>query len=338
MPCVIHINEASNRPKYEQIVHSIVHGIESNVIRADERLPSINEVSEQYDIARDTVEKAYKELKRRGIIVSVPGKGYYKKEGGLHSQYRVMFLAPEMSMQVRQITDAMQETLGEQVLINFIAYGNCFQTFKRMMAAHQDNVSHIAVVPNFGLDEEQAKSLLNQVPKHKLIVLDRKISGIVGAFTCIAHNWEKEIYDALSAMSRQIGRFTALKLVCPSNSHILKDILRGFQRFCVDLNKVGKLVVRMETETVSEGDFYLVLKDEDLLALSKKLDGAGLKPKTDVGIMAINDNAVKEVLLNGISVLGPNYSYLGERMAQMIRKDATIQEECPCYFLQRGSL
>jgi DNA-binding transcriptional regulator YhcF (GntR family) len=338
MPCVININEASNRPKYEQIVHSIVNGIESNVIRADERLPSINEVSEQYDIARDTVEKAYKELKRRGIIVSVPGKGYYKKEGGLHSQFRVMFLAPEMTIQVRQIVDAIQESLGEQVLVNFIPYGNCFQTFKRMMAAHQDSVSHIAVIPNFGLDEEQAKSLLNQVPKHKLIVLDRKIPGVTGGFTCIAHNWEKEVYDALSAVGRQIGRFNALKLVCPSNAHVLKDVLRGFQRFCVDLNKVGKLVVRMESETVSAGDFYLVLKDEDLLELSKKLDNAGLKPRADVGIIAINDNPMKEVLLSGISVLGPNYSYLGQRMAQMISKDETVQEECPCYFLQRGSL
>ena len=95
MSFAISLSDSSSRPKYEQIIHSIVSGIESNNIRSNERLPSINEMSEMYDIARDTVEKAYKELKKRGIIISVPGKGYYKKDSGQAVQYRVLFWPPK---------------------------------------------------------------------------------------------------------------------------------------------------------------------------------------------------------------------------------------------------
>lgn len=338
MSFAISISESSERPKYEQIIHSIVSGIESNNIRSNERLPSINELSELHDIARDTVEKAYKELKRRGIIVSIPGKGYYKKESGQAFQFKILFLAPDMNMYVRQIIDAFRSVAGDESNINFVPYGNDFQSFKRSFLALHNQVTHVFVVPNFGLDEEQAKSLLNQLPKHKLVVLDRKVNGLTGDFVSICQNWEKEIYQVLSTLEPAKNGFGTLKLVCPPTAHVLRDILRGFQRYCIDSNLLGKLVPRLEQDTLQEGDLYIVVKDEDLIELSKKIERTGFKPGKHIGVLAFNDNPMKEVLLNGITVIAPNYAYAGERVARMLLNNERIQEESPCYFLRRTSL
>lgn len=338
MSFAISISESSERPKYEQIIHSIVSGIESNNIRSNERLPSINELSELHDIARDTVEKAYKELKRRGIIVSVPGKGYYKKENDQAFQFKVLFLAPEMNMYIRQIIDAFNGAMGSNSAVNFVSYGNDFQTFKRALVSFQNHSTHVFVIPNFGLDEEQAKALLNQVPKHKLAFLDRKMNGITGEYASVCQNWEKEIYQILATLEVPKNGFHTLKLVCPPTAHVLRDLLRGFQRFCIDHNLLGKLVSRVDQETVRPGELFVVVKDEDLIELAKKIDGSGCKAGKEIGVLAFNDNPMKEVLLNGITVIAPNYSYTGERVARMLLNNERIQEESPCYFLRRTSL
>ena len=71
------IDESSTIPKYLQVVNAIISDIEEGILKHGQRIPSINETSEMYYLSRDTVEKAYKELRERGIINSVRGKGNY---------------------------------------------------------------------------------------------------------------------------------------------------------------------------------------------------------------------------------------------------------------------
>jgi len=73
----IQFDSTSGVPKYHQVVNLIVKDIEGGRLSVGDRLPSINEFSEQYYLSRDTVEKAYAFLKTKQIITSIKGKGYY---------------------------------------------------------------------------------------------------------------------------------------------------------------------------------------------------------------------------------------------------------------------
>ena len=73
----INIDENSRIPKYKQIIDSIIHNISIGKLSMDQKIPSINRFSEEFYLSRDTVEKAYSILKKRGIISSIRGKGYY---------------------------------------------------------------------------------------------------------------------------------------------------------------------------------------------------------------------------------------------------------------------
>ena len=76
------IDEGSKIPKYQQVVDTIVSDIELGIVKVGDKIPSINETSEEYYLSRDTVEKAYKILRKRGIITAVRGKGFYVSSTG----------------------------------------------------------------------------------------------------------------------------------------------------------------------------------------------------------------------------------------------------------------
>src|SRR5690606_27392462 len=64
----IRIDEYSATPKYLQLTNSILIAIEAGKISKNDMLPSINELSYELEISRDTAEKGYKYLKKIGVL------------------------------------------------------------------------------------------------------------------------------------------------------------------------------------------------------------------------------------------------------------------------------
>lgn len=73
----ISILENSQKPKYVQVVDSITTNISLGNFAINDKIPSINTLSEELYLSRDTVEKAYKILKERKLIHSVRRKGFF---------------------------------------------------------------------------------------------------------------------------------------------------------------------------------------------------------------------------------------------------------------------
>lgn len=73
----IKVVENNRFSKVQQIVNALVKDIETGALEKEERLPSINQFSKKNCVARDTVEKAYKQLRKRGYIASFPSRGYF---------------------------------------------------------------------------------------------------------------------------------------------------------------------------------------------------------------------------------------------------------------------
>ena len=61
-------------PKYLQLANCIIKAVSDGVLKENDVLPSINELSFEFEISRDTAEKGYKYLKKTGVLGSVPGK------------------------------------------------------------------------------------------------------------------------------------------------------------------------------------------------------------------------------------------------------------------------
>ncbi|MCK5704254.1 MAG: winged helix-turn-helix transcriptional regulator [Cyclobacteriaceae bacterium] len=65
------IRENHRIPKYQQLIDNIISDIQEGELKYGDKLPSINETSENLYLSRDTVERAYKKLKELGVIVPV---------------------------------------------------------------------------------------------------------------------------------------------------------------------------------------------------------------------------------------------------------------------------
>jgi DNA-binding transcriptional regulator YhcF (GntR family) len=55
---IIKIDEQSITPKYIQLANSVLEAIEQQMLEKDYMLPSINDLSYELEISRDTIEKA----------------------------------------------------------------------------------------------------------------------------------------------------------------------------------------------------------------------------------------------------------------------------------------
>ncbi|MBQ7920987.1 MAG: GntR family transcriptional regulator [Clostridia bacterium] len=60
---------------YEQLIDNIRHLILSGEIKPGEKLPSVRNLAKELGINPNTIQKAYNELEREGVILTLPGRG-----------------------------------------------------------------------------------------------------------------------------------------------------------------------------------------------------------------------------------------------------------------------
>lgn len=74
------IDSMSRKPVYEQIIEQLEKFVLKGILVTDSQLPSVRSLSASLSINPNTIQKAYSELDRKGIIYSVPGRGCFVTE------------------------------------------------------------------------------------------------------------------------------------------------------------------------------------------------------------------------------------------------------------------
>ena len=74
------IDTKKNIPIYEQIIQQVKELCLKQIFQPNEKLPSVREMSSLMVVNPNTVSKAYKELERQGVIVTIRGKGTFIAE------------------------------------------------------------------------------------------------------------------------------------------------------------------------------------------------------------------------------------------------------------------
>lgn len=71
------IDSLSRIPVYEQLIEQMEKFILTGILHAGDQLPSVRSLSVELSVNPNTIQKAYGELDRRGIIYSIPGIGCF---------------------------------------------------------------------------------------------------------------------------------------------------------------------------------------------------------------------------------------------------------------------
>ena len=70
------------RPLYEQIIERFQDLMYQEVLKENEKLPSVRSLAMELSINPNTIQRAYTELERQGFIYSVKGKGSFVADSG----------------------------------------------------------------------------------------------------------------------------------------------------------------------------------------------------------------------------------------------------------------
>lgn len=335
---LIYFDELSATPKYQQLVNSVIKAIAIEKLQKDDLLPSINELSFEFDISRDSVEKAYKQLKKMGFISSVPGKGYFVKSTNVDKKIKVFLLFNKLSAHKKIIYDALTNVLGENATIDFYIYNNNFTLFKKLLLNCKEDYDCYIIIPHFMEGGENAHKIINTVPKDKLILLDRIVPGVTGNFRAVYENFEKDIYRSLEQALPRLIKYHTLNIIFPEYTYHPKDILAGFYNFCQQYAFNAKAVHDVKDLVLSRGEVYINLLDDDLVILIEKIVASGFIMGEDVGIISYNETSLKKVILNGITTISTDFQMLGQKTGELILSRSPEHVEVKFTLTMRNSL
>lgn len=314
---ILSIDEYSITPKYLQLSNAIIRAIESGDIVKDDMLPSINDLSFALDTSRNTIERVYKELKDKGIVSSVPGKGFFISNTDFQKPLKIFLLFNKLSAHKKIIYDAFVATIGELATIDFYIYNNDFYFFKKIITeSFQSDYAKYIIIPHFLDNETKAHEIINTIPKDKLILLDNLVPAINGKFAAIYENFALDVYEALKSLIHKLTKYHNIKLIFPGKTYHSKEILKGFLNFCRQYAFDYEVVESDSIETIQKDTVYISLTEDDLVVLIKKIIASDLKVARDVGVISYNETALKEIILDGITTISTDFKLMGSKTAE----------------------
>lgn len=333
------IDEQSITPKYLQIANSILHAVELNALSKDYLLPSINDLSYELEISRDTAEKALRYLKSLGVIGSVPGKGYFIANTDFKQPIKVFLLFNKLSAHKKIIYDSFASKLGDKAAIDFFIYNNNFSLFKKLMQKNKDNgYTHYVIIPHFLEGGDNAKDVINEIESGRLILLDKSISGLNREYGAVYENFEEDIFRTLKKALPQLSNYQTLKIIFPEYTYHAIEILKGFHSFCSEFAFNHKVVQNLQEEPVEEGEAFINLMEDDLVVLLEKIQKTDLKVGRDVGIISYNETPWKRFILDGITTISTDFRKMGEMAADLVLSNSNEHIEVPFALTLRNSL
>jgi DNA-binding transcriptional regulator YhcF (GntR family) len=332
------IDENSKIPKYQQVVDTIVSDIEIGIVKVGDKIPSINETSEEYYLSRDTVEKAYKILRRRGIITAVRGKGFYVSSTTRNEGKRILLVFNKLSDHKKTIYNSFVKKLGDTATVDLQIHHSDGRMLEKIIIESLGKYDYYVLMPHLRQETESVKAAINKIPKERLLMLNKDMDGIEGEYGCVFEDFELDIHQALYTGIDKIRKYKKLFLVFPTENYYCSGVREGFTNFCEEEGFECEVLQRASNHEVEGGQCYVVIEEADLVEVIKQAAAKNLKLGKDIGVITYNDTPFKEILAGGISVLSTDFIHMGETMAEMIQTHSRKKVKNPFKLILRNSV
>ena len=114
----IRIDNASDRPVYQQIIDQVKRDIAIGRLGRDEKLPTVRQLAGQLAINPNTIAKAYQQMEREGIITTRPGSGAFvaNLDSDLSGSVKKKLISEDLE---RAVVDAFHMQIDSQTLLRW---------------------------------------------------------------------------------------------------------------------------------------------------------------------------------------------------------------------------
>ncbi len=325
------VNFSHSRSKTKALSDAISSAIMQGEFREGDNLLSINDASVRYGVSRDTVFKAYKELKRKGLIDSNPQKGYFVC-GEVH---HILLLLDNYTPFKQHLYKRFRSRLPQKYSVDVIFHQYNKHLFETIIRESAGLYSAYAVM-NFS--NTHFSESLKQIPADKLLLLD--FGGFNKSdYSFLCQDFDQALYDCLMSFKDEIRKYNKLVLVFPEDNCHPVSAIEFFKRFAHDEGFECEIIRNTKAwKGVEKGVFYLCVETDDLVRTIHEADGKGFELGKDIGLMAYNEDPILGVIKNGITSIGIDFGLLGEKAAEFILTKELVQEYLPTTIRKRNSV
>lgn len=320
-------------PKYKQIISSIEKTIKDGHLKKDEKLPSINKVCLEFGLSRDTVLQAYDELKKRGIIYAILGKGYYIKSTQVSIKQRIFLLFDELNSFKEDLYSSFLENIGDNVQVDIFFHHFNVKVFKKLITDNNGNYTKYIIMPTY---LTEAASIIKTLPVEDVYILDQTNEELK-SYPAVYQNHRKDIYDTLIKGKSKLNKYKKLVMIFPGFREPV-GMKEGFKKYCEEFSIDHEVITKFTNRNITLGEVYIIPDDRDLVRVIEASKLQNLELGTDYGIVSYNDTPLKKVVGNGITTISTNFDAMGRILAQMILKNKEEQIENKCALILRNSL
>ncbi len=328
----------SHVPKYQQIVDGVVGAIRDGRARVGDVMPSVSFLCKEFGLARETVLRAYAELKGMGIVNAVPRKGYFVATESVAHAIKVMLLFDEFSAYKQDLYVAFREQIGDRALVD-ISFHHCdIRAFKALLLSKCDDYSLCVVMP---FSDASIPDILRLVDPAKLLMFER-LDYVGKKYSFIGQDHDESLFDALESGRDLFRKYSSICLAMPRPdklgipSQAPPCIPDAFRRFCRK-NRFKHSVIR-NVSTVKKGEAYLVIDDADLLTVVEQTRERGLRLGRDIGVLAYNETDLRRITVGGITVVSTDFREMGRRAAKYALSPSKTWDIVPTRMIRRSSL
>lgn len=316
--------------KVKQLADLISQDISMGKYKVEGALPSINRLSQQYKVSRDTVFKAFIDLKERGVIDSTPGKGYYV----VNRQKNILLLLDEYSPFKDTFYNSMVKRLSVRYKVDLWFHQYNESLFNALLRESLGRYNKY-IVMNF--DNEKFSPYLDKIDSSRLLLLD------FGQFdkkdySYICQDFGEYFYQSLLRLNDRLQKYRKLILLFAKESKHPRETYEYFKKYCEDYHFDCEVMDSMEEKEVGSGEVYIAIRQVDVVEIVKKSRVGGLTCGADFGLVAYNETPAYEVIDKGITSMSVDWKKMGMMTADFILTGKPVHIYLPTEIHFRGSL
>lgn len=331
---IFKIDRTISQAKYRQIIQSVINAIRDGKLEYGDKIASINEIAIEFGLSRDTVLLAFNELKARGILRSIPGKGYYIESLNVNTDIRILLLFDEFNAFKEDLYNSFIEHLKGKAEVGIFFHHFNPQVFGSIIKERRSEYNVFAIMPSI---IQSVGSVLNLLPKDRVFILDQMPDEIRGVYPGVFQSFDDDIYNGLNQGKDLLRKYQQLVLVYPGGKEPI-GFLNGFERFCNDYEFKYDVVFSLKEQHVEKSTVYILPNDRDLVRLVKKCQANQLVIGEDVGIISLNDTGLKEIVAGGITTISTDFVAMGKILAKMVLENIKEEIKNPSNLIIRNSL
>lgn len=320
--------------KQQKIIRGFINCIDAGQYTIGDLLPSVNELSADLGYARETVVKAYSQLKKKGIIKSKQGVGYFVSSTNLELKQTVALVLYGFQTFQQDFYNTFRKALGPEYQIDIFFHHNNVPMYKSILDSIQGQYGMYVIAP---IQKDETIEYLENFNSDRLLLVDR-YQYINDDISKVTQEFEQSLIRVFNELSESIAKYKQVKLLYRPDMDYPKGILTATEKYMAANNIELKVFNDFSETTIKKGDLFFTIGDSDLWEILKVAKTTGLLLKDDFGILSHNDSPVKEIIAGGITTFSTDFISMAKLSAEFIKTKKVVNKIIPSTLIQRKSL